>query len=78
MYPDTKNIRDNIYQYCLRHCANGGPQVKGIDIGQYSSPVLSEPTLWMIVAISSTYHLIIGITYATNEFHYTLKDCSER
>ena len=52
--------------------------MKEIDFDQISFPVLSEPTLWMIVAISSTYHLIIGITYATNEFHYTLKDCSEQ
>ena len=30
--PIIKNISNTIYQYCPRHCDNGGPQVTGIDL----------------------------------------------
>ena len=59
--PSTMKISDNIYRYCLRHCASGGPQVKGIDFYQPSSPVIATPILRIIVAIAVTYHLTIVI-----------------
>ena len=43
--PSTMKISDNIYRYCLRHCASGGPQLKGIDFYQSSSLFLSSSTL---------------------------------
>ena len=51
--------------------------MKGIEFDQYSSPVLAEPTLRLNVAIATTYHLTIGITYVTNAFQNTLKAYSE-
>ena len=46
--------------------------MKGIDFDQSSSPVLSAPTLQIIVAISSTYHITIGIVDVINSFQNTL------
>ena len=52
-------------------------RVKSIDFYQYFSPVLSAHKLRLIVAISATYHLTIGIVDVTNAFQNTLKDSSE-
>ena len=76
--PATKNISGNIYQYHPRHCANGGPQVKAIYFDQSYLPLLTAPTLRLIVAITAVYHLNIGIADVTNAFRNTLKDSSER
>ena len=76
--PSIKTFSDNMYCYFPIHCANGGPQVKGIDFDQYSSPVLAAPTLWLIIAISTTYDLIIGITDVTNAFQNSLTDSSDQ
>ena len=35
--PAIRNISENIYSYCPRHCANGGLQIKDIDFDQSSS-----------------------------------------
>ena len=70
--PTIKNITEKIYQYCPIHCANCGPQVKGIDFEQYFPPVLSAPTLHLIVAISAAYRLTIVIADVTNNFRSTL------
>ena len=51
--------------------------MKGIDFDQYSSPVLSSPTLRLIIAIAATYHLTIGIADVANAFRNALKDSSE-
>ena len=50
----TNNISNTIYRYLPIHCANVGPQVKGIYFEQYSSPVLAAPILCLIIAISPT------------------------
>ena len=52
--PAIKNITDNIYLYFTCYCANGGPQVQGINFDQSSYPVLVEPKLHLIVAIMAT------------------------
>ena len=52
--------------------------MKGIDFDQSSSPVLAAPTLWIIVAIDSTYHITIGIAYFINAFQKNLKYYYER
>ena len=52
--------------------------MKGIGIGHYLYPVLSSPSLRLIVAIDATYHLTIGIAEVTNAFYDTLKASSER
>ena len=52
--------------------------MKGIDFDQFYSPVLAAPTLRLIVAISATYHLVIGIADVTNDLHNNLKTSSER
>ena len=77
MSTSTKKISDNIYLYCLLHCANCGPQVKGVGFDQYSSTILSAPTLRLIIAIAYIYHLNIGIANVTNAFQNTLKASSE-
>ena len=66
LVPSIKNITDNIYHYCPHHFTNGGPQVKGVDFYQSTSPVLVAPTLRLIVSIFDTYHLTIGISDITN------------
>ena len=71
--PAIKTFSDNIYCYFPIHCANGGPQVKGIDFDQSSFPFLAAPTVRMIVAISDTYHIIIAIVDVTNAFQNNLK-----
>ena len=76
--PAIKNISDNIYPYFLRHCDNGGPQVKGFDFYQSSSLVLTLPTLRLVVNISATYHITICIVDITNAFYNDLKASSER
>ena len=75
--PSIKNISDNIYRYWPQHFANGGSQVKGIEFYQHPSPVLVEPTVRLIIAISDTYHLTIITTDVTNAFQNTLKSSSE-
>ena len=47
--------------------------MKGIDFDKYYYPVLSAPTIFLIVAISATYQLTIGIADVTNDFQNTLK-----
>ena len=76
--PVIKNISDNIYQYCLHHCTNGGTQLKGVDFDQSSSPVPAAPILLLVVAIDTTYHITIDIVHVTNAFHNALKDSFER
>ena len=76
--PATNKISDNIYPNCPRHCNNGGPQVKGFGFDQYSSLVLAVPTLWIIIDITATYYLIIGILDVKNAFQDTFKDSSKR
>ena len=78
MVPSIKKITDNIYQYCPRHCDNGGPQLKFIYFYQSYSPFLASPTLRLIVAIDATYHLTICISDVTNAFQNTLKASSRR
>ena len=76
--PYIKNISDNIYLYFPRHCANVGPQLKVVYFEQSSCTVLAAPTLRLIISISATYHLTIGILDVTNTFQNTLKASSER
>ena len=51
--------------------------MKGIYFDQSSSPVLSEPTLRLIVAVAEAYDLTIGIVVFTNALYNILKDSSE-
>ena len=76
--PDISKISDNIYHYCLYHCANCGPQVKGIEFDQSSYTVLAANTLRLIVAIAVTYYITIGIEDITNAFHNILTNSYER
>ena len=76
--PVIKNISDNIYQYCLHHCNNGGTQLKGVGFYQSSSPILAALILRLIVAIATTHHITIGIVDVTNDFQNSLKDSYER
>ena len=52
--------------------------MKGIEFDQYSSPVIAEPKLRLIVAIAATYYITIGIADVTNDFQNTLKASHER
>ena len=75
--PAIKKISGNIYRYSPQNCANGGPQVKGVDFYQSYSPFLEYPTIRLIVAIAAKYHLAICIVDITNALQNTLKDSSE-
>ena len=72
-----KNISENIYRYCPRHCGNGVTQVKVVDFEQSSSPVLAAPTHRLIISIAVTLYLTIVIADVTSSFQNNLKDSSE-
>ena len=66
------------YRYCTWNCANGDPQVKGVEFYQSYYLVLEPHTIYLVVAIDNSYHLIIGITDFTNAFQNTLNNSHER
>ena len=68
-----KEINDNVYRYCIRHWNNGGPQGEGISFDQSYSWFQAEPTIRIIAAVASTYHLTISIANITNALHNNLK-----
>ena len=76
LVPSIKNIRDNIYQYCLWYCANGGPQVKRISFDRSFSIVIASPTLRIIFDIAATYHITMSTADVYNAFRNSLKDSS--
>ena len=75
--PAIKKILEKIYRHLPQNCDNGGPQVNGINFDQYSSPVLADPTLRMVISIASSYHPTIGIMNVDKAVRNTLKASSE-
>ena len=51
--------------------------MKDIDFDQSSSPVLSAPTLHIIVKVASAWHLTIYIVDVTNDLHNNIKASSD-
>ena len=73
-----KKSSDKIYCYWPRHCANGGPQLKGIEFDQYSYTFIKSPTPRMIFAIATTYDITIGIMDVTNDLQNNIKASYDR
>ena len=71
--PVIKNISDNIYQYCLHHCTNGGTKLKGIESDKYIYLVIEATAFFMIITIYVAYQITIGIEDFTNDTQNTFK-----
>ena len=73
-YPSKRLLRTS-NDIALSIVFNDGPQVKGINFYQSSSPVMVAPTLCPIIYVASSGHLSIVIVDITNAFQNTWNHC---
>lgn len=66
--PDGKNM----WKFAPRHCANGAPQLQGIDFDESYAPVAGACPVRTQLAISASWNLIVGVIDVTNAFQNTI------
>ena len=70
--PTIKQRGVDLWELCLRHCANGSKQKKGIDFDFSYSPTASAGSVKSTIAVAAMKNLILALLDVENCFQTTL------
>ncbi len=72
--PKVKDQGDGFFQFVAWHCLDGSRQVKGTDYEHTFSPTANPATVKLILALASSWHLLLGLLNVSNCFQSVQHD----